>query len=54
MYDTSCFFSTRVAVGELNIVLTLCVSTIFHQMPGSGRIGKPSYRIVGDPLMSGP
>ena len=54
MNATSCFFSTRIAVGELNIVLTLCSSTIFHQMPASGRIGSPSYMIVGEPLISGP
>jgi len=54
MYDGSCFFSTRIAVGELNIVLTLRSATIFHQMPGSGRIGRPSYMIVVVPLMSGP
>ncbi len=54
MYAVSCFFSTRIAVGELNIVLTLFSATIFHQMPGSGRIGRPSYMIVVLPLISGP
>ena len=44
----SCFFSTRIAVGELNIVVTSCSSTIFHQIAGSGRIGRPSYMIVVD------
>ena len=53
MYAGSCFFSTRIAVGELNIVLTLCSATIFHQIAGSGRIGRPSYMIVVEPLMSG-
>ncbi|MNC84967.1 hypothetical protein D3C83_05370 [compost metagenome] len=38
----SCFFSTRAAVGEENITLTLLSATIFHQMPASGRIGNPS------------
>ena len=42
MYFVSCFFSTRIAVGELNIVFTLFSATIFHQIAGSGRIGKPS------------
>ena len=53
MYAGSCFFSTRMAVGELNIVRTLFSATIFHQIAGSGRIGKPSYMIVVEPLMSG-
>ena len=53
MYAGSCFFSTRIAVGELNIVVTFSSATIFHQMAGSGRIGRPSYRIVVEPLMSG-
>ena len=38
----SCFFSTRTAVGALNIAVTLYCSTSFHQMPASGRIGRPS------------
>ncbi len=50
----SCFFSTRIAVGELNIVRTLFSATIFHQIAGSGRIGRPSYMIVVEPLISGP
>ena len=54
MYFGSCFFNTRIAVGELNIVRTLCSATIFHQMPGSGWIGSPSYMMVVEPLMSGP
>ena len=49
----SCFFSTRIAVGELNIVTTPCSATIFHQIAGSGWIGRPSYRIVVEPLRSG-
>ena len=36
MYAGSCFFSTRIAVGELNIVVTLCSATIFHQIAGIG------------------
>jgi hypothetical protein len=54
MYAGSCFFRTRIAVGELNIVLTRWSATIFHQIAGSGRIGRPSYMIVVEPLMSGP
>ena len=55
MIRGSCFFSTRIAVGELKTSsLTLFSSTIFHQMPGSGRIGRPSYRMVVMPLISGP
>ena len=53
MYDASCFFSTRIAVGELNIVLTRFSSTIFHQIAASGRIGRPSYMIVVEPFRSG-
>ena len=53
MYAVSCFFRTRIAVGELNIVRTLCSATICHQIPGSGRIGKPSYMIVVEPFKSG-
>jgi hypothetical protein len=53
MNDGSCFFSTRIAVGELNIVRTLCSATICHQIPGSGRIGRPSYKMVVEPLSSG-
>jgi hypothetical protein len=50
----SCFFSTRIAVGDENIEVTFQSCTIFHQMPASGRIGTPSYMIVVEPLMSGP
>ena len=53
MNDVSCFLSTRIAVGEVNIDVTFQSSTIFHQMPASGRIGTPSYMIVVEPLMSG-
>src|SRR6266705_2767971 len=53
MYAGSCFLSTRIAVGELNMVRTLCSVTICHQIDGSGRIGRPSYMIVVDPLSSG-
>ena len=38
----SCFFNTRMAVGALNITVTLYFSTKLHQMPPSGRVGKPS------------
>ena len=50
----SCFFSTRIAVGAENIVVTLYFSTRLHQMPPSGRIGMPSYMIVAMPAISGP
>jgi hypothetical protein len=50
----SCFFSTRTAVGALNIAVTLYFSTRLHQMPASGRIGRPSYRMVAMPAISGP
>ena len=50
----SCFFSTRTAVGALNIAVTLYFSTRLHQMPASGRIGRPSYMIVAMPAISGP
>ena len=36
-YAGSCFFSTRTAVGALNIAVTLYFSTRLHQMPASGR-----------------
>ena len=42
------------AVGAENIVVTLYCSTIFHQMPPSGRIGVPSYMMVAMPAISGP
>ncbi len=42
------------AVGELNMVFTLFSATIFHQMAGSGRIGRPSYMMLVQPLSSGP
>ena len=41
-YFGSCFFSTRIAVGAVNIAVTLYFSTSRHQMPASGRIGRPS------------
>ncbi len=50
----SCFFSTRTAVGALNITLTLYFSTKRHQMPPSGRTGSPSYKMVAMPAISGP
>ncbi|MCY1370149.1 hypothetical protein D9M69_572320 [compost metagenome] len=54
MKDESYFLSTRTAVGALNITLTLYFSTRLHQMPASGRIGKPSYMMVAMPPISGP
>ena len=53
-YLGSCFFSTRTAVGALNIAVTLYFSTRRHQTPASGRMGKPSYMIVAIPAISGP
>ena len=53
-YVGSCFFSTRIAVGAVNITVTLYFSTRLHQMPASGRIGRPSYMIVAMPAISGP
>ncbi len=50
----SCFFSTRTAVGALNMTVTLCFSTNCHQIPPSGRIGNPSYMIVAIPAINGP
>ena len=50
----SCFLSTRTAVGALNMALTLYFSTRLHQMPASGRIGRPSYMMVAMPAISGP
>jgi hypothetical protein len=41
-------------VGALNITLTLYFSTRLHQMPASGRIGRPSYMMVAMPAISGP
>jgi hypothetical protein len=38
----SCFFSTRIAVGEENIVRTPYSAQSCHQMPGSGFTGVPS------------
>ena len=52
-YAGSCFFSTRIAVGALNMTVALVSCTIFHQMPASGRIGVPSYITVVMPAMSG-
>src|SRR5258706_4745987 len=53
MKDVSCFFSTRIAVGDVNIDVTFQSCTIFHQIPASGRIGTPSYMIVVEPLING-
>ena len=53
-YFGSCFFRTRIAVGAVNIAVTLYFSTRLHQMPASGRIGRPSYMIVAMPAISGP
>ena len=50
----SCFFNTRTAVGAENIAVTLYFSTRLHQMAASGRVGKPSYRMVAMPASSGP
>ena len=50
----SCFFNTRIAVGALNMVVTLYFSTKLHQMPPSGRMGKPSYMMVAMPPINGP
>ena len=50
----SCFFNTRTAVGALNIWVTLYFSTNCHQIPPSGRVGKPSYMSVAMPAKSGP
>ena len=49
----SCFLSTRIAVGDVNIDRTLFSATIFHQIAGSGRIGNPSYMIVVAPAING-
>ncbi len=46
--DGSCFFSTRIAVGAVNITLTRCFATMRHQMPGSG---SPSIPRVGRPFV---
>ncbi|OQC08700.1 MAG: hypothetical protein BWX79_01597 [Alphaproteobacteria bacterium ADurb.Bin100] len=50
----SCFLSTRMAVGALNMTVTLYFSTRLHQMPPSGRMGRPSYMMVAMPAISGP
>ena len=50
----SCFFKTRTAVGALNMWVTLYFSTSCHQMPPSGRVGKPSYMSVAMPASKGP
>jgi hypothetical protein len=50
----SLFLSTRIAVGAENMTVTWYFSTICHQMPGSGRIGVPSYMMVAIPAISGP
>ena len=50
----SCFLSTRAAVGALNITETRYFSTRLHQMPASGRVGRPSYMMVAMPAISGP
>ena len=50
----SCFFSTRTAVGALDITVTLYFSTRLHHTPPSGRVGRPSYITVAMPAISGP
>ena len=50
----SCFLSTRMAVGALNITVALYFSTRLHQMPASGTVGRPSYSTVAMPPISGP
>ncbi len=57
--DGSCFFSTRIAVGDENITDTLYFSTSRHQMPPSGClpkpcVGRPSYINVVMPAINGP
>ena len=44
----------RLSSGAENIDVTLKRSTKLHQMPASGRIGRPSYKIVAMPAISGP
>ena len=38
----------------MNIPVTLYFSTSCHQMPPSGRVGRPSYMMVAMPPISGP
>ncbi|MCY1550052.1 hypothetical protein D9M68_862680 [compost metagenome] len=54
MNEGSYFLSARTAVGALNITLTLYFSTRRHQMPPSGRIGRPSYMMLAMPAINGP
>ncbi|MNN75614.1 hypothetical protein D3C81_1919300 [compost metagenome] len=54
MKSTSCFFNTRIAVGDENIVRTPYCSHSAHQMPASGLIGSPSYSSEVQPPISGP
>ncbi|MNT07743.1 hypothetical protein D3C86_1334030 [compost metagenome] len=49
----SCFLSTRIAVGALNMMFTPYCATICQRMPPSGRIGVPSYMTVAMPASSG-
>ena len=53
-HSGSCFFNTRIAVGEENMVRTPYFSQIRHQMPGSGAVGRPSYMIAVAPAINGP
>jgi len=54
MKSMSCFFSTRTAVGEENMVRTPYCSHSAHQMPASGVVGNPSYNTDVAPTISGP
>jgi len=47
------FFNTRIPVGEEKHHPHLWSCTIFHQIPGSGRMGRPSYTMVVIPRISG-
>src|SRR5688572_301083 len=52
--EASCFFSTRIPVGEENIVRTPYCSQMRHHTPGSGLVGNPSYNTDVAPAISGP
>ncbi|MNT25850.1 hypothetical protein D3C72_1613940 [compost metagenome] len=52
--STGCLRSTRMAVGAENMRVTWYFSTMLHQIPASGQTGKPSYRMVAMPAISGP
>lgn len=41
-------------VGAENMRVTLYFSTMLHQMPASGTVGKPSYMMVAMPAINGP